>query len=261
MLNLIRSIFGNRTISNVAVHASAHIITNRFDVLEKLLTLKSARQMIRAEFQNMKLEFQTIIVGIDSKSNTLNIDLPIDSSILEYLSVQDSIEFCTIYHGIECRFIGFHPIIKEDKLGKLINLKIPKTMYWRENRSHKRVKIPQWHLDTYALICNKNRSTGKFERNKFQILDLSSSGFQLLNLSRNPIQYFKEGDEYSAILYLSGYEISNIEFSIQHVEKIIKNGKEPIQIIGCRFKKNPLAIESRIQSYIQNIEIKSALPN
>jgi hypothetical protein len=238
-----------------ATHDQKYIVNERKQIVDKLNAIKSKQYLMTGQDPKNAYAFQTIMLKI--QSNQIFLDLPSKDDVLTKILALRCIDFYCNFQGVKVRFTAKNPKVTQVKAEKFLTVSLPEAIYWKEDRNTHRVEIPFSHQKTYLVISLKNSNIND---KKFQLYDLSSEGFSFINNDPSLSGLFSENTELVGHFFTANYPAIQATFQIKHLGKKSQDN-QAVDLIGCHFVKLDLNDESRIQSYIQNIEIRYLLLN
>gem|GEM_PF-4863243 len=232
-------------------------LTAKKQLIQQLAILKNRQYLLTGQDPQKTYSFQTLILKIEN--NMLFLDLPTKDAVLKKILERGCIDFYCNFQGVKVWFSGNHPKLIKVKSEQCLAVSLPDCLYWKEDRSLHRVRIPVSHQKTYLAIDFKNSASTNTDI-RFQVHDLSSHGFAFINHDRAMSEYFKADTELTGHLFTANFSTISIKFAVKHMTLKSSNGQFA-ELIGCHFNKIDFNDESRIQNYIQNIETRHLLLN
>ncbi len=260
MFGMQNSIFGNFLKGRQVVKPQSVLtnldqkywLTAKKQLIQQLETLKKRQYLLTGQDPQKTYSFQTLILKIEN--NMLLLDLPTKDAVLKKILERGCIDFYCNFQGVKVWFSGNDPKLIKVKSEQCLAVSLPDCLYWKEDRSLHRVKIPVSHQKTYLVIDFKNSANPSADM-RFQVHDLSSNGFAFINHERAMSEYFKTDIELTGHLFTANFPTISIKFAVKHLTSKSSNGQFA-ELIGCHFSKIDFNDESRIQNYIQSIEIR-----
>lgn len=229
---------------------SPFLIKNRTQIQQNLSLLHKRNNLLTAHFGEHHDSFITTIVGINPKQNKLLLDYGPKEYLNKMLLTSDKCTFRTEFSGIKVAFLG-QKISKEWSDGQpVFSLPIPDSLFWQERRKFYRIKSPLSN-PAYCFIPISEAE----EPVKFNLFDISLSGFSVLNHSKDYAKQLNVTSEFkNCTLQLPETGEGTIAFIVCNQFILNEQKKEKTQRIGCQFTTISPAFESTISRYLQQLE-------
>ena len=236
---------------------SDYIVKNAKMVFSHFNELVNKKCLISAHFGDRNTSFLTTIIELDEKNKLLHLDCGPSETVNNQLLASGKVLFRTETNGIKVSFSGKN-ITKGKVAGEeVLSMPIPDSIFWMQRRQYYRVKIPFSHSSSYCNITFKSAEEETVETVKFQLFDLSITGFAFLNPDPKWAEHLHPDTVIvDCDLVLNNGNHATIAFSIKNNVKV-RNGTITMQDkIGCLFESLPANFETSIQRYMQEIELQ-----
>ncbi|MCK4840498.1 MAG: flagellar brake protein [Methylococcales bacterium] len=233
---------------------SDFLVTTPFKILAHLKTLSNENCIINATFGD-NLSFLTAIIDIDEKKQTITIDCGPKEYLNRELLSQSSVSFKSERNGIKILFDGTG-ITRVGEAGHpALSMKIPEQMYWIQRRQFYRTRSPL-SKNSYCSINFKNFGSGGVRGTiKFQLFDLSATGFAILSDTKELAEQLLPSTKFeNCQLTLDNSKTYTISFVVRTNFAVNPSRADKGHRIGCEFINLSPPAESAFLRYMQNIQ-------
>ncbi len=237
---------------------SDYLVRNPKGVFGHLTELVKNKCIISAHFGEYNASFLTTIVGLDQKTNVLQLDCAPSDTLNNQLLNSSKVLFRTEVEGIKVSFSG--KAIKKVKNGDywVLSMPLPSSIFWMQRRQFYRVKIPLSHTSSYCQLSFKGETEEDADTVvKMPLSDLSITGVSFLNPDPKWTEHLQPDTEIvDCTLHLHNNNEARVAFVIKNNVKVRVNNIGNQQRIGCSFRNLPPSFETSIQRYMQEIELQ-----
>ncbi len=233
---------------------SEYFVKNPKQVFSNLTSLRKKNCLLSAHFGANNDSFITTIIEVDPKKKLLLLDYGPKEYLNKQLLASADAEFRTEYEGIKVAFRARNLAKTRINGHAVFSMPIPDSLFWMQRRKFYRIKVPLAH-DSYCEIGIVDEERESEQRVRFKLMDISISGFSMINERLDLSKFLIPTAEFSrCLLHLDNGMEETLSFVVKNKFHLNPDKPDKGQRIGCTIRSITPAFESNIQRYMQNIE-------
>jgi flagellar brake protein len=228
---------------------SSYTITRKTHIIERLMQMERLSVLINVKpTRATRNGFMTSITKVLPDKNLFAIEVSADAELNLALKNSGELVFTATVEGVPARFKA--PGLTPAKLGGnlVFAVAIPKSLYWRQRRRSYRLPIP------HATPITCTIPLPDLKAHKFQVLDISQTGFSLLNENQRAANALDIGQVFQGCQFSWPAALrDSFTAELCRTEVVGSSGVFRSFKLGFRFTKMTSAFEKGIQNLLHDL--------
>jgi len=229
-----------------------YLIKKKKAVVQTLGVLIKNKCLISANFAAGRNPLLTLMLEILKDKNLVILDYGPNESVNRQILDAKQINFLAQHEGIKAKFSAKRVFKAKFKGQPVFAFPIPESMYWFQRREFYRVKVPL----NEPVRCQLSLGDDKIV--DYPVLDIGVGGVALMDSDFNFTE--EKGGvgsriESCRLLFPESGE-ATVTLEVRNQVLLNKSNRREGQRVGCAFKDISYAIDSKIQHYMQMIDLQ-----